>query len=70
MMEDVAFRLYRAGIQEELRSMRITWEEMKDNPDSPLKDAAKRYLDELQKEHDRLHEMEMEQTLEAVRGVW
>ena len=70
MDEDTARRLYRAGIEEEVRHMKSVWDEMKDNPESPLRNAAYEYYAELLKEQDRIHREDNQRAIEATRGLW
>ena len=70
MDSDTARRLYAMGIKEELDHMKHTWDEIKDNPDSPLKEAAWNYYAELMAENDRLRKIAEKKALDAVREVW
>ena len=54
MNEKTEFRLYMAGIEEELKHMNRVCEEMKDNIESPLKDSAFKYLEQLRLEYSCL----------------
>lgn len=69
MDEDTARRLYAAGIEDELDHMKGTWEEMKDNPDSPLKEAAWNYYAELLAENDRLRRLANQKAIDALRKL-
>ena len=70
MDERTEFRLYKTAIDEDLKHMRYVWKDMMHNPDSPLKEAAHNYLRELTKEHERLHDIEMEMAIQSCRDVW
>ena len=70
MNEETELRLYKAGIEEEFRHMMHTWDEMRDNPESDLKTAAKAYLDALREERNALALEESRRVIERVKDKW
>ena len=70
MNADTEFRLYKAGIREELRHMERTVTEMAGNQDSPLKEAAVGYYEQLKLEYDRLCQIENDTVIESIRDLW